>query len=51
MFKRFLAGFISIIPFVYLWDENIKNFPKDAFCNDWRVVGGLLKKCLKKGEK
>jgi hypothetical protein len=51
MFKRFLAGFISVLPFVYLTNENIKNYPKDVFVNDWRVIGGLIRKIISKKEK
>lgn len=42
MFKRFLNGFITIFPFYYKNNNNIKHYPDDIFVNDWKIIGNLI---------
>ena len=42
MFKRFLNGFISVFPFFYVNNYEIKHYPDDIFINDWKNIGTLL---------
>jgi hypothetical protein len=49
--KYFVAGFVSVIPFVTLTDRNIKNYPQSAFVNDWKVIGYFIKKIILSKEK
>lgn len=43
MFKRFLQGFCSVLPFFYVYNYEIKHYPDYTFVNDWKIVGNLIK--------
>jgi hypothetical protein len=47
MFKRFLSGFITFLPFVCLSDKPIRYFPKELFRNDWKSLGYNMRKLIK----
>jgi len=47
MFKRFLSGFITFLPFVCLSDKPIRYFPEELYRNDWKSLGYNLRKILK----
>lgn len=54
MFIRFLNGFISIFPFFYTNNYEIKHYPDDIYVNDWKNIGTLLGNIIRnktKGEK
>ena len=42
MFKRFLNGFITVIPFFYKENNDVKYYPDDIFVNDWKIIGNLI---------
>ena len=42
MFKRFLNGFITVFPFFYKENNDIKHYPDDIFVNDWKIIGNLI---------
>ena len=44
MFKSFLDGFITCIPFISI----NKYYPQSLYRNDWRTIGNDLKKILRK---
>jgi hypothetical protein len=50
MFKRFLEGFISIVPFFYRNNPKASYYPEDIYVNDWRIIGNLLKNVARKAE-
>lgn len=42
MFYKFLKGFISIFPFYYKYNSDIKYYPEEIYVNDWKIVGNIL---------
>lgn len=42
MFKKFLNGFITVIPFFYKENNDMKHYPDDVFVNDWKIIGNLI---------
>ena len=51
MLKRFLSGFISIMPFIVKNKKNVNYFPDEIYKNDWKNIGNDLLTVLKKLEK
>lgn len=47
MFRKFLEGFISCLPFISMSENILKYYSIDLYKNEWNVVGNLLNKKLK----
>jgi hypothetical protein len=50
MFKKFLEGFVSIVPFFYRNNLGIRCYPEDIYVNDWKIIGNLLRNIARKTE-
>ena len=48
MFKKFLNGVISVIPFFYKRNVEIKFFPEDIYVNDWKIIGNIMSGIIRK---
>lgn len=42
MLNGFLNGIISIFPFFYVNNYEIKHYPDSIYVNDWKNIGTLL---------
>ena len=42
MFKRFLNGIVSVFPFFYRNNYDMKHYPNDIYVNDWKNIGNIL---------
>lgn len=51
MLKRFLSGFISIMPFLVKNKKGVNYFPDEIYKNDWKSVSNDLLIVLKNLEK
>jgi hypothetical protein len=51
MLKRFLSGFISIMPFITRNKKSVNYFPDEIYKNDWKIIGNDLLKILRNLEK
>lgn len=43
MFKKFLDGCCSVLPFFYVYNYDIKHYPDYTYVNDWKIIGNLLR--------
>lgn len=48
MLDKFLNGFISLIPFFYKNNTEIKYYPDDIYVNDWKKIGNIMTNIIKK---
>lgn len=48
MFKKFLNGFVTVFPFFYKNNYEIKHYPDDIYINDWKNIGTLLGNIVRK---
>ena len=48
MFKKFLNGIVSVMPFYYKKNIEIKFFPEDIYVNDWKIIGNIISGILRK---
>ncbi len=42
MIKKILNGFVSVLPFFYTNNYDIKHYPDDIYVNDWKNIGTIL---------
>lgn len=50
MFKVFLEGFCSVLPFFYVYNYEIKHYPDYTFVSDWKILGNLIKNVVNNKE-